>query len=79
MKTYVVNIPFAGYLSVEVQAENEKDAFENGWDVINSSEPDMKFKKEDVGVYCREWGMHKHLSEGNIDHTGCNSYYVEEL
>lgn len=77
MKDYIVKIPFAGYLCTTVRAGSKKEAYEMGWKEIDDSGMDMVTSNV-TNVFCDEWDMHKHLSNGNCDHTGCNSYVVEE-
>lgn len=63
MKRYIVNIPIAGFVSVDVEAENEKDAIEKAFD---SEELDLK--------NCEEWEAFSQLCEGNI----LNAYHYNK-
>lgn len=41
MKTYVVEMEFTGYMSVEVEAENEEEARENGYQEFDMCDAEL--------------------------------------
>jgi hypothetical protein len=61
-KTYGVKVPFAGYVYTEVDAANEAEAEEKGYDKaceeINSADK--------LWNAIEEWDFHKAIVKGNI-------------
>ena len=71
MKNFMVEIPFCGKLTVNIEAENEKEAiklaFENtdfSLKLINQNE------KYDYEI--EEWGTFEKIIEGNVSHAILN-------
>ena len=58
MKRYTVSVPIAGFISVDVEAENEEEAIKKA---LKSEE--LKLEN------CEEWETFKQLCEGNILHA----------
>lgn len=55
MSRYIVDVPIAGYVSVDVEAENEEEAIEKA------------FKSDDLTLgNCEEWEAFYSLCEGNV-------------
>lgn len=67
MKKYGLSIPIAGYVYIEIEAENEQQAidkaFENGWE------------DEDV----QELNMYEKLVQGNVCYVNHTRIDVEEI
>jgi len=67
MAKYLVSIPFTGYICVEVEADNEKDAI-------------TKARKEDLNVSnAEEVYFHDRITEGNVFTGVLNEVEVEQL
>jgi hypothetical protein len=64
MATYSVKLPFAGYLSVEVEADSEEDAVSKA---MNDASLD------DV----EEWETFTHIVQGNVLYAPINTPEVE--
>jgi hypothetical protein len=55
MKKYSVDVPISGFINVEVEAEDKKDAI------------DKAFESEDLKLdNIVEWEAHEHICEGNV-------------
>jgi len=67
MKRFAVEIPIAGYVRIEVEAENEEDAIEKAFDI--------GYKNEDI----QEMEMFEKLVEGNVCHTYHTRASAEEI
>lgn len=70
MKTYLVSIPIAGAMHVEVKASSESAAKKAAWALVDEKGPDAG----DV-----EWEFFEILGEGNVSHTPLNEIEVSEL
>lgn len=55
---FTVGIPITGYISIEVEAESEEEAFEKAWE-------SDKLTLENV----EEWEAHEKVSRGNISYA----------
>ena len=64
---YMVTVPIAGQLCVEVEAASEEEAIQ----MALNSDPDEQ--------YNIEWEMLKHIVTGNVFWGMCNSIEVEEV
>lgn len=53
MKTYLVEMEFTGYMSVEVEAENEEEAREKGYQEFDMREAELG-NIDDIHVYEEE-------------------------
>ena len=73
MSKYVVQIPIAGSISIEVEAADKKAALAAAWDLINTNEGPA----EDVGEI--EWEYFDVISEGNCCHAPCNEICVSKV
>lgn len=69
MKKYVVNIPITGYVSVEVEAENEDEARTAAWSKIDDGVDD-----DDV-----TWEYCEAVTEGNVTYAMLNEVEVTEV
>lgn len=67
MKTYGVSIPVAGYIYIEIEAEDENDAKEKAF----QSDIDIK----DI----EEWDVHEEICRGNVFHGNLNKILIEDL
>lgn len=67
---YGVQIPIAGSIYIEVEAENETEAAEVAWEAINE-------KGEEAGEL--EWESLDTIAEGNVCHAPCHSVTVDKL
>jgi hypothetical protein len=56
MKLYSVDIPFTGYVTIEVEAENEKDAEEIAYEQVSADDLDESATFE----------FHKRIVRGNV-------------
>jgi hypothetical protein len=61
MKTFLVTLPISGFVSVEVEAEDEVEAIDRALE--------EDFTKVDIV----DWGVHRHLVRGNV----CYAYQIE--
>lgn len=70
MKTFIVQIPIAGCLIVEVEAENAEAAENEAWNQFNERGPD-------VGEV--EWEAYEKIADGNVVNTYHNEVEVIEV
>ncbi|EPZ47610.1 hypothetical protein [Alicyclobacillus acidoterrestris] len=66
MKTYIVEIPLTGYVSVEVEAESEQEAI------------DRAFEEAQL-EHIEEWDLHRQIVRGNVFSGLRNEIHVEEI
>lgn len=69
-KTYIVSIPIAGAIHVQVNASSASDAKEKAWDKIND-------EGESAGDV--EWEFMDAITEGNVCHAPLNEIEVSEV
>lgn len=69
-KEYLVSIPIAGAIHINVTAKSEADAKEKAWEALND-------KGEDAGEV--EWEFMDAITEGNVCHAPLNEIEVSEL
>jgi len=68
MKKYIVNVPISGYIHVEIEAENEKDACEKVFD------------SEDLCLdNIVEWETHEHICKGDVCYAVFCDIEAEEI
>ncbi|ALM62171.1 hypothetical protein AXI64_gp179 [Vibrio phage qdvp001] len=68
MKSYEVLVPITGYIVVEVEAENEKEAI------------DKAFESDDLTIdNINEWDTHENIVQGNVFYGVKNEVEVEEV
>jgi len=67
MKTYGVEIPFTGYIYVEVEAKNTDEAKEKAFDT--------DFDKSEI----MSLDYHEHITKGNICNAAKNDIEVFEV
>lgn len=67
MKKFGVSVPIAGYVYIEVEAENKKEAVEKAFD--------QGYTQDDI----QEIDMYERIIEGNVCHVWHNRVEVEEL
>ena len=63
MTNYIVEIPIAGAMSTEVEADSPEAALEKAWDKYNEEGPE---------AFDVEWEAHKRLTSGNVLHAPVN-------
>ncbi|BAY20761.1 hypothetical protein NIES2100_05050 [Calothrix sp. NIES-2100] len=66
MATYIVRVPFTGYVSVKIEADNEQDA------IRNALESDIDVNDADKIQY------HGQIVKGNVFYGVLNKIEVEE-
>jgi len=67
MKKYYVSIPFTGYCTVEVEAENKEEAIEKAW-----KSPNLDIRKAEEAEF------HTCVADGNVCYARLNEIDVEE-
>jgi len=67
--TYVVSVPIAGAIHIQVKAKSESEARHLAWERINDDGPDAG----DV-----EWEFFDALTEGNVLHAPLNEVEVSQ-
>lgn len=65
MAKFLVTMPITGYVCIEVEAEDEKDAIERAYD------SEVNFNN------IEEWDVHEHICEGNVFHGLMNDAEVQ--
>ncbi len=70
MPKYSVEIPIAGSVIIEVEADNPNAAKVAAWEAIDNG-----YDIEDS----LQWEYHQRLTTGNVLHASCNEISVEEL
>lgn len=66
MKDYTILIPFTGYVSVTVEAENSDDAVE------------IAFEKATIEDHLEEWDLHEKVNQGNVSYALLNEIQIYE-
>lgn len=66
MPKYSVQIPITGYVIVEVEAADEKEAIQKAFESDELSKTDIE-----------EWETHEHVCEGNVFHGSVNDASAE--
>jgi len=69
-ETYIVEIPIAGSMSIDVTAESEADAIEIAWKIFNNEGPEP---------FDVEWEVLNKITEGNVTHAPVNDVRVEKV
>lgn len=72
MKKYVVSVPLAGYVSIEVEAKNAEAAKDAAWDKIH----DGAASKPDADI---TWEFFETIAEGNCCSAPLNEISVDEV
>jgi len=67
---YGVQVPIAGLVYIEVEAENEKEAEEAAWEAINE-------RGAEAGEL--EWEFLDVITEGNVCRAPCDRITVDKL
>lgn len=70
MKTYIVSIPIAGQIHVEVEGDSEEGAIKSAWNKIDEMGPD-------AGEV--EWEFFETLTTGNVLHAPRNKIEATEV
>lgn len=70
MKTYIVAIPIAGQMFIEVQADSKEVAIEAAWDQYNESGPE---------AFEVEWEAFERLFTGNVSHVSGSEQSATEV
>lgn len=71
MKRYIVSVPIAGAIHIEVEAADPKAAKKAAWKRIDNEDA------ETVGEI--EWEFLEHITEGNGCHAPLNDIEVNEV
>lgn len=72
---YLVQIPFAGIITAEIEAKNEKEAIKKAL-----SECDIEFNQTSkLGYEIEEFEVYEKLVEGNVFNGSLDSIDVSEL
>jgi len=66
MPKYVVDIPIAGYVSLEIEADSKEEAIDKAFA--------QGFEDEDI----MELEMYEHITEGNVCSAPLNDLHIEE-
>ena len=69
MKKYIVSIPIAGAIHIEVEAESEREAKEAAWAKVDDGD-----HGEDI-----EWEFMESITNGNVCHAPLNDIEVNEI
>lgn len=69
MPKYLVTIPIAGAVYVEVEAENKEQAEEVAFEDTDFSDPNLEL----------EWEVFSKIAEGNVLHVPFNEVEVSEI
>lgn len=69
MKKYIVSIPIAGAIHIEVKAKNAREAKEAAWKKVHEDKAG-----EDI-----EWEFLDSITEGNCCHAPLNDTEVQEV
>lgn len=83
-KEFWVRVPFAGVVTVLVEAESikdEGDAYALAMEKIDESGFHLKEthnKGYRDAVFCDEWEYHARLTSGNVLHVSCNEVEWDE-
>lgn len=70
MKRYIVSIPLAGALHIEVEAETESSAKVKAWE---------EFGEQGEGAGEIEWELMDCITRGNVCHAPLNDIEVNEV
>jgi hypothetical protein len=62
---YAVTFPIAGTVTVQVEAQNEDEAIEKGWEKIGDDDADVT------------WEAHTQIVTGNVFHGTSNNIEVD--
>lgn len=71
MKIWNVEVPIAGYVSVEVEADDYNEAKQKGWQKVN------KFENEELLENIQELETYSRLVEGNVCYVYHNKIDAE--
>ena len=76
VKEYFIRMPFAGYVDVTVEAENEEGAKEKFWELGIG---DLKEASEKGIIDNYEWDFYETIVQGNVLHVPQNEMEIEEV
>ena len=81
MTKYEVQIPFAGYVVMTVEADSEADAIDKAFGAELTMKPDVDVvQPEGVSdVSAEEWSFFEVITEGNVFHGPLNRASAEEI
>jgi hypothetical protein len=66
-ETYLVRVPFAGIMSMEVEADDEPTAIQKALGV--DVRMDLEEGDTDYGIEVEEWEIYKKTVDGNVNYT----------
>jgi hypothetical protein len=79
MPRYNVTVPFAGYLVMEIEADDaamaEEIAFDANVHIDCATDQREEIEFVDVG----EWDLHKQIVRGNVLYASQNAIEIEEI
>jgi len=70
MARYSVEIPIAGSMTIEVEADSEESAIEAGW---------ARFHEEGPDAFDVSWEALSHVTNGNVCSAPCNEHSASEI
>jgi len=73
MSKFYVTMPFAGYVTITVEAENKAEAIEAAYGVECEVNPRDDQPEGISDVYVEEWSFLEHITQGNVCYAPCNS------
>ena len=74
MNKYNITMPFAGHVSMEVEAENKDQVVEKFYEMFDSLPEGLRSREIDV-----EWDFYQSLSTGNVSHVSQDEMEIEEI
>ena len=78
MKEYNVTMPFAGTMSIIVEAETEEEAKEKFYEQVNRTDISLHFNDIDKIGAETEWDFYEKLLEGNFCYVWNTRMEIEE-
>jgi hypothetical protein len=80
MKTYTVDLPFVGYITLTVEAENEEQAKELAFDTYMEIKTPRDMQPDGVeDVFVGEFDFVKQVIRGNVCYAPLNDMSIEEV
>lgn len=79
MTKYEVQIPFAGYVVMTVEADSEADAIDKAFGAELTMRPDDKQPDGVSDVFVEDWSLFEAITEGNVFHGPLNEANAQEI